>query len=129
VNPDDINPNHPQWWTLERDGVAYTFRETSGHSRETAGKIRIVSSTGKTDHKVYSRSNARSFWNSLIECGYVLREQGEAPQKQSYADIYEELVEAVEEVSCKIDPNYKRWKKEYDKEYSIDTYANYALEA
>ena len=129
MNPDEIY-NHPQWWTLERDGVTYTFRETSGHCKATAGKIRVESSHGKTE--VYSRSNARAFWNSLIECGYVLREQGEAthiPQKQSYSDIYEELVEAVEEVSCKIDPNYKRWKKEYDKEYSIDTYANYALEA
>ena len=119
MNPDEIY-NHPQWWTLERDGVTYTFRETSGHCKDTAGKIRVESSHGKTE--VYGRSNARSFWNSLVECGYVLREQGEATHihiprrrserrayettKQSYSEIYDELVNAVEAKIDDINSNY-----------------------
>ena len=136
MNPDydyyADKPSPKKWWRLYKDGVVYTFSETSGDSKATAGKIRVESSVGKSG--VYEKNNARVFWNSLIANGYVLGKQGETPNRSkydagSYADIYEELVNAVEEVSCKIDPNYKRWKKEYDKEYGIDTYANYALEA
>ena len=134
MNPDFYKDNlgRFKWWRLYKDGVVYTFSETSGNSEATAGKIRIESSVSKTE--VYDKDNARVVWNSLIKNGYVLGKQGETPNRSkydagSYMEMYEELVEAVEEVSCKIDPNYKEWKKEYDKEYGIDTYANYALEA
>lgn len=134
MNPDFYKDNlgRLRWWRLYKDGVVYTFSETSGNSKATAGKIRVESSVGKSG--VYDKDKARVFWNSLIEEGYVLGKQGETPNRSkydagSYMEMYEELVEAVEEISCKIDPNYKAWKKEYDKEYGINTYANYALEA
>ena len=117
-----------KWWRLYRDGVVYTFSETADN------KIRIESSVGKSG--VYDKGNARVFWNSLIEEGYVLGKQGLhrterkkfSPGVVDYTTIYEELVNEMETKGD--DPerdHYKAWKKEYDKEYGINS--NYALEA
>ena len=117
-----------KWWRLYRDGVVYTFSETADNN------IRIESSVGKSG--VYDKGNARVFWNSLIEEGYVLGKQGLhrterkkfSPDVVDYTTIYEELVNEMETKGD--DPErdqYKAWKKEYDKEYGINS--NYALEA
>ena len=130
MNPDFYKDNlgRLKWWRLYRDGVVYTFIETADN------KIRVESSVGKSG--VYDKGNARVFWNSLIANGYVLGKQGLhrterkkfSPGVVDYTTIYEELVNEMETKGD--DPErdqYKAWKKEYDKEYGINS--NYALEA